>query len=346
MCLLIVGMISVLLAACGGGDAVGGNSGNNNDNNENAADAENNDNDDGSVSVADYTIRFGTGTETGLYYPIGAVLSNFWASNIDGLSASSQATNGSVQNLIFMQDGDIELSLTMGNVLEEAYNGKRGFDGQPYEDVRVIGHMYPNFTQWVIRERSGMESIADIVGRDFGAGATGSGTDVASQEVFEAYGITYDDVNIHHGGFPETTDMMRNNQIDMANIVVGIPGAAVGEMISTADGVLTSIDPEAMEYLTSTWDYWFESVIPAGTYDGQDNDVTTAAIANVLVADASMPDEVAYEITKMMWENIEELTGSHEVFNQFIIDDYKQGIPNSIPFHDGAIKYYEEIGVW
>ncbi|MRG84896.1 TAXI family TRAP transporter solute-binding subunit [Salinibacillus xinjiangensis] len=356
--MILLFMVGFLMACSGGEDDASG-SGDSNDTesseqsreeSEGSEDSEAEDSGesegDASASVDDFTLRFSTGTETGLYYPIGAVITDFWQNKIDGLSASSQASNGSVQNLIFMQEGEVEMALAMGNAVLEAWNGERGFEGMPYEDLRVIGHMYPNYTQWVIREGSGLESIGDIAGGEFGPGATGSGTDIASQEVLEAYDLTYEDMNIHHGGFPETTDMMRNNQIDMANIVVGIPGAAIGEMISTANGVLTSIDQEQLDYLTENYPYWFQSDIPAGTYDGQDNDVTTAAIANVMVVDASVPEEVVYEITKAMWESKAELEGSHEIFKQWKIEDVKKGIPEDIPFHDGAKKYYEEAGVW
>ena len=347
---LFVGLLGivVLLAACGEGDVNGSPGGNSADAGNGGEDAPASDTDNSAVHADgnDYTIRFGTATETGLYYPIGAILAEKWSAELEGVTASSQATNGSVQNMNLLAQGEIEIALAMGNALLEAFNGEGGFEGNPYEDVRVIGHMYPNYAQVVVRDGSGIESLGDIEGRDIAPGATGSGTDLTTQDILEAYGLSYDDVETHFGGFPEATDMMRNNQVDMAQIVVGIPGAAISEMLSTANGVLTSLDPEALDYMTDKWGYYFESVIPAGTYEGQEEDVTTAAIANALVVDASMPEEVAYEITKYIWENVDELTNAHEIFQQWELEKHKEGIPSEIQFHDGAVRYYKEAGVW
>ncbi|WP_026286094.1 TAXI family TRAP transporter solute-binding subunit [Salsuginibacillus kocurii] len=292
----------------------------------------------------DFHVDVVTASETGLYYPLGASLADFWSNQVDGVSSSSQSSNGSVQNMIFMSDGEADVGFVMGNILEEAYNGEAGFEGEAYEDVRILGGIYPNYNHVVLREGADLDSIADLEGQDFAPGATGSGTEIASQQILDAYDLTFDDMETHFGDFPEATDLMRNNQVDGANINAGIPTSAVSEMISTADGVLTSIDDEQIDAMVGEYDFYIEETIPAGSYEGQEEDVHTTALQNFLVADASLPDDVAYDLVESLWENIEDLHGQHETFEQFEVENFQEGA-GDIPLHPGAEEYYEEQGL-
>lgn len=292
----------------------------------------------------DTQIDLVTASETGLYYPLGASLSNFWSNEVDGVSSSSQSSNGSVQNMIYMSQGEADVGFVMGNILQDAYAGENGFEGEQYEDVRILAGIYPNYNHVVMREGAGIESIGDIEGESFAPGATGSGTEIASQHILGAYGLTFDDINANFGAFPEATDLMRNNQVVGANINGGLPTSAVSEMLSTANGVLTSIDDEERQQMLDEYDFYIDETIPAGTYEGQEEDVHTTAMQNFLVVDASMSDEVVYDITKAMWDNIEDLHTSHETFQQFQVENFDEGA-GDIPFHPGAEQYYEEEGL-
>ncbi|MFB4165087.1 TAXI family TRAP transporter solute-binding subunit [Alteribacillus sp. JSM 102045] len=335
-----------MLTACGGEseDMGGEETAGGNDEASEASGADGLDGLDEQGDEDDFHIDLVTASETGLYYPLGASIADFWSSEVDGVSSSSQSSNGSVQNMIFMSQGEADVGFVMGNILQEAYNGEAGFDGDPYEDVRILAGIYPNYNHVVLREGSGVESIDDLEGGDFAPGATGSGTEIASQHILGAYGLTFDDMETHFGAFPEATDLMRNNQVDGANINAGIPTSAVSEMLSTANGVLTSIDDEQIQSMVDEYDFYIEETIPAGSYEGQDEDVHTTALKNFLVADASMPDDVAYEIVKAMWENIEDLHGQHETFQQFDIENVEEG-SGDVPFHPGAEEYYKEEGI-
>ncbi len=292
-----------------------------------------------------YKLRFTSAGETGIYYPLGAIFAKFWTDELPNVTASSAASNGSVQNLIFMSQDEADVGLTMSSILSEAYYGEGGFEGRAYKDVRILAGLYQNYNNIVIRKGSGVESIAELVGKDFVPGSTGSGTEIASQQILEAYDMTFDDVNAHFVGFSEATDLMRNKQIAGTNVNSGIPTAAVSEMISTADGVLTSIDEEQIQKMVEKYDFYIDATIPAGTYPGQDEDVRTTSMQNFLVADASMPDDVAYDLMKSFWEQLDKMKGSHAVIEQFDINNVTLG-SGEIPFHPGAQAYYEEVGVW
>lgn len=340
-----------LIAGCGGGGGEeSGNGGGEEEAGGNDASGEGglDGGDDGEANnegeEGDTHINLATASETGLYYPLGATLANFWSNEVDGVASSSQASNGSVQNMIYMAQGEADAGFVMGNILQDAYEGENGFEGEQYEDVRILAGIYPNYNHVVMREGAGIESIGDIEGESFAPGATGSGTEIASQHILGAYDLTFDDINANFGDFPEATDLMRNNQVAGANINGGLPTSAVSEMLSTANGELMSIDDEQRQEMLDEYDFYIDETIPAGTYEGQEEDVHTTAMQNFLVVDASMSDEVAYDITKAMWDNIEDLHSSHETFQQFEVENFEEG-SGDIPFHPGAEQYYEEEGL-
>ncbi|MDQ0341147.1 TRAP transporter TAXI family solute receptor [Caldalkalibacillus uzonensis] len=137
---------------------------------------------------------------------------------------------------------------------------------------------------------------------------------------------------------------MRNKQIDGALIQAGLPTAAVTEMTSTAGGKLISIDPEIRASLIDKYPWYSDFVIPAGTYDNQDEDVETLAIKMMLITDASADEDVIYNLVKTMWENLDELESAHPIVGQFDINRATTDLAG-IPLHPGAERYYKEIGV-
>jgi uncharacterized protein len=291
-----------------------------------------------------YSIMFATGTTTGTYYPLGAIFSDFWNKNLDNVQASSQATNGSVQNLIFVKNGEAQVALTPTGTLYEGYNGEASFDGNKVENVRILAGLYPNVNHLVARKGSGIKTIADIAGKKIVPGATGSATEIETQRALEAYDVDYEGTKKDFVGFTEATDLMRNKQTDVAMVMAGVPTSAVTEMLSTANGQLLPYSPEAVDYLKEKYPWTMEYTIKANSYENQPEDVLSVAQNNFLVATADMPDEVAYNLVKSLWESLEELKGSHAVIAQFDIEKALEGT-SGIPIHPGAEKFYKEKGI-
>ena len=82
--------------------------------------------------------------------------------------------------------------------------------------------------------------------------------------------------------------------------------------------------------------------IPAGTYDGQEADVPTVAITNILVTHEGVSDEVAYQMTKLLFGNLDQLTKAHSAAKDITLENATKALP--IPLHPGAERYYKEVG--
>lgn len=287
-------------------------------------------------------LRFPTAGTTGTIYPLGATMANIWNNNVDGVRVTAQASNGGVDNLNMLSDGEAHISFATAGIVWEAYNGENTFEGRQYEDVRVVAGLYYNPNQFVVREAAGIESIADIKGKKFVPGAVGSTPEVESKIILPEYGISYpDDIQETYVGFTEAIDLMRNNQTDGAIIQAGIPTAAVTEMTSTAGGKLIGMEDEIRKSLLEQYPWYSEVTIPAGTYDNQEEDVETLGIKMLLITDASLSDEMIYELTKSFWENLEELGKTHSIVEQMDLNEAVTELAG-IPLHPGAEKYYKE----
>ncbi|WP_096201788.1 TAXI family TRAP transporter solute-binding subunit [Bacillus sp. FJAT-45350] len=290
-------------------------------------------------------LRFPTAGTSGTIYPLGATMSNIWNNNIEGIRVNSQASNGGVNNLNLLNDGEGHISFATTGIMWEAYNGEDTFEGRQYEDLRIMAGLYINPNQFVVRDSADINSIADIKGKRFVPGAVGSTPEVESSIILPEYGINYpDDINETYVGFTEAIDLMRNNQVEGAIIQAGIPTAAVTEMTSTADGKLIGIEPEIRQSLMDKYPWYSEFTIPAGTYDNQDQDIDTLGIKMMLIVDASLSDDLVYELTKVFWENLDELEASHSIAGHMDINEAMTDTAG-IPIHDGAKKYYEEKGI-
>ena len=289
-------------------------------------------------------ISFPTAATTGALYPLGAGIANLWNTKLGYVNARVQASNGGIQNLNLLKAGNAQVSFAVSSITYEALNGERGFKDRAYKDVRVLAGLYYNPNQVVARTDSGVASLADFKGKSFAPGAAGGTTEVESRIHFTETGLKYpDDIKAHFVGFTESIDLMRNKQLDGVWIMAGMPTAAVTEMCSTANGKLVGMDDELIAKVQAKYPWYSKFTIPAGTYDGQTEPVQTTAVKMLLLTDASMPDDVVYDLAKTFWENLDSLGKAHAVMKT-VTKEMAVSDLSGIPLHPGAEKYYREIG--
>ncbi|MEW9125070.1 MAG: TAXI family TRAP transporter solute-binding subunit [Thermotaleaceae bacterium] len=291
------------------------------------------------------TINIPTAATTGALYPLGSSIANLWSSNLDYVKASAQASNGGIDNLNLLQSGEAQVSMAVTSVMYQSYKGEATFEGRPNEKLRVIAGLYYNPNQVVVKKESNINSLKEIAGKNFASGAPGSTTEVETKLHLTEAGVNYPDgLKVQFIGFTEAIDLMRNKQLDGAWIMAGLPTAAVTEITTTANGKLVSIEEDVIAGLQEKYPWYAKYTIPAGTYDGQDQDITTTAIKMAMFTTADLPEDVVYDLTKSFWENIDTLKQSNSALKNITIEDAVTDLAG-LPLHDGAIKYYKEVGV-
>ncbi|RNA67627.1 TAXI family TRAP transporter solute-binding subunit [Alteribacter keqinensis] len=323
---------TMLFATACGDD--GGDTGNNEEGGGEAEGSEGAELDDLFVTVA-------TGGTSGVYYPIGGAISTILESEL-GIDSSVQATGASVENINLIENGRAELAITMADAVQQAYEGSGAFDGEePTDNLRGMASLYPNFVQVVTTEDSGIESIEDLEGMTVGVGAPNSGVELNARMVLEAYGMSYDDIDEDYLSYAEAIDQIKNGMVDAAFVTSGVPNATVIDLDTTHDAKIIPIEGEAMEYLEENYPFFSAETIPAGEYNN-DEDIPTAAIMNVLLVSNDLSEDEVYEMTKALFDNLENIQGSHNAAQDITLDTVETGMP--VPLHPGAERYFEEVG--
>ncbi len=283
-----------------------------------------------------------TGGTSGVYYPIGVALSQVYSSNIPDAKVQVQATKASVENLNLLQQGKGELALALGDSVKLAWEGNAevGF-AKPLDKLRGVAAIYPNVIQIVASKDSGITSLADLKGKSLSVGAPKSGTELNARAIFAAAGMSYDDLSrTEYLPFAESVELIKNRQLDATLQSAGLGVASIKDLSTSMAITMVAVPPEIVEKLGAPY---VAATIPAGTYDGQDADVQTAAVVNFLITREDVPEETVYQMTKLMFENLPALEAAHAAAKQIKLDTALQGMP--VPLHPGAERYYKEKGL-
>ncbi|VVO45602.1 hypothetical protein PS862_00021 [Pseudomonas fluorescens] len=294
------------------------------------------------AQAAPVFINILTGGTSGVYYPIGVGLSQIYSDGIAGSKTSVQATKASVENLNLLQAGRGELALALGDSVADAKNGVEdaGFKA-PLTKLRAIGGAYPNYIQIVASKESGIKTLADLKGKTISVGAPKSGTELNARAIFKAAGLTYEDMGkVQYLPFAESVELIKNRQLDATLQSSGLGMAAIRDLSSVMPLNYIAIPTEVVAKIGNP--AYQSAMIPANTYDGQAEAVPTVAITNILVTRADVPDEVAYEMTKLLFDNLPRLGNSHSAAKDIKLESAAKNLP--IALHPGAERYYKEKG--
>jgi len=296
----------------------------------------------GAPALAQDQLSIATGGTGGVYYPMGGGLAEVINNHVEGHSATAEVTGASVENMGLVATGDADLAIGLADTVAQAYNGAGRFEGQQLSMVRGLASLYANMVHIVALEGSGITSLDDLRGKRVSIGAPGSGTEVNTAAILEANGITYDDIDEQRLNFNETADALANGDIDAGFWSVGAPTSSIMNLATTQDITIISLTEEELAAAKGAHDTFAATTLKGGTYTGVDEDKTVLGIPNVLTVSSEMSDDLAYEITKAMFENIAELQAVHPAANQTTVEFTLDATP--VPLHPGALRYYEETG--
>jgi len=283
-----------------------------------------------------------TGGTSGVYYPLGVAIGKIYSYKIPNVKTQVQATKASVENLILLQQGRGELAFTLGDSLKAAWEGdeEAGFKSK-LDKLRVLGAIYPNYIQIVATAESGIKTLSDLKGKSLSVGAPKSGTELNSRAILGAAGMTYKDMGkVEYLPFAESVDLMKNRQLNATLQSAGLGVASLKDLSTSTDITVVSVPKAVVDKIGPPF---VSVVIPANTYAGQDKDVPTAAVVNYLVTSSAVSDDLAYQMTKLVFESLPELANSHAAGKEIKLENAANGSP--VPLHPGAIRYYKEKGL-
>ncbi|OQM74857.1 TAXI family TRAP transporter solute-binding subunit [Manganibacter manganicus] len=283
-----------------------------------------------------------TGGTSGVYYPLGVALSEIYSKNIEGARVQVQATKASVENLNLLQQGKGEIAFALGDSVKFAAEGntEAGFPGK-LDKLRGIAAIYPNYIQIVASKDSGIKTLADLKGKSLSVGAPKSGTELNARAILAAAGMKYEDLGkVEYLPFAESVELMKNRQIDATLQSSGLGVASIRDLSTSIPINVVAVPADVVAKIGAPY---VAATIPAGTYEGQTEDVSTAAVGNFLVSHSGVSDETAYQMTKLLFEHLDQLVAAHSAAKGIDPAKALDGMP--IPLHPGAERYYKEAGI-
>ncbi|EAR50239.1 outer membrane protein, hypothetical [Oceanicola granulosus HTCC2516] len=303
--------------------------------------------------------RIGTGGTAGTYYPIGGLIANAISSppgsraceeggscGVPGLIATALSANGSVANVNAIAGGTLESGFAQSDVATWAQTGTGIWeDRDAVEDLRAIANLYPETIHLVASADSGIETPADLAGKTVSLDEPGSGTLVDARIILDAYGLSEDDIDAEYLKPDQAGERMRDGAMDAFFFVGGFPAGAIAELASQDDITIVPITGPEAEGILGEYTFFAENTVPAGTYEGVDEDVTTLSVGAQWVTSADQPEQLIYDITAALWnDNTRKLLDAgHQKGREITAETALDGI--GIPLHPGAERFYREAGL-
>lgn len=276
----------------------------------------------------------------GTYYIVASGLSEVLTQNVDGLTVNNIVSQGSTANAIKVGTGEAELGIT------NYYSGMRAIDGiTPYDqsyDICGICALQQSVIQFNTMADSGIDSITDLAGKQVSIGPAGGGGALIVEEILPYWDMSMDDMTVSYMSYADGGEALTDGRID-----VNVPhGAPPIEAISTAAVTnsvsLINLEEDVLNKVIEDYPYYDICVIPGGTYEGIDEDVTSLGVQDILVCRADMDEELVYQITKAIYENLDYIQSVHSSVADLTFDGYKNSV---VPLHPGALRFYEEMGI-
>ena len=291
-----------------------------------------------------------TGTTSATYYPVGVALATLASARDEaGFSLTAISSAGSLENVKLLRDNQAQFGAMLSIFAAWAYAGE-GPIRNPQEHIRSIAALWPNVEHLLLKSElvtdGTFADLGKLNGERVSIGMRNSGAEITGFYMFDALGTDYmQDLSIAYLGYGPSADALQDGNIVGLNAPGGPPMAAITRAHALLGDSLTILDVTQEELDKINWEYpiWSFYEMEPGTYPNQDEIIRTAASANVLVARDDVPEEIVYQLTKLLWENLAVLKEIHGATRSMSLESALQGVP--VPLHKGALRYYQEKGI-
>lgn len=312
--LALVVFISTLFTACGNGDRV--------------------------------FITLGTGSQTGVYYPVGGAIKDVVERETEGALRVSVATSaGSVQNINDVLSGAIQFGIAQPDMQYHAYHGSNHWEGQPRQRLRHVFNLHPEVVTLIASEASGIESLEDLRGKRVNIGSPGSGQRGNAIDILTAVGIDPGtDLQAESLTVAECAGMLQDGRIDAYFYTVGHPNGSITEA-TTGRRRVRFVPIEGVEALIEAAPFYSLSKVPVHHYPRSLNEepVPSIGMLTTVVTSADVSEELVYTLVKAVFENLDTLRGQHPALADLTPEGMAAG--GIAPLHPGAERYFREAGL-
>lgn len=289
-------------------------------------------------------LTIGTADSGGTMYPAGRAIAQVIGDSDRNININISASNGSLSNVEAIHNGEIDLGLVSGDVAFDASNGSGMFYDTPMSDIRIIAAVYPSLSNWIAPASLEISYVHDLKGMRIGIGPQDSTTESSAKQVLKTLGISSDNSSLENCGLGSGADAVKNGSLDAVHGFAGIPITGISNLASQVPCRLLKYTPQELRAIVRENSFYYMDVIPAGTYQGQEEDVNTFGIKCLLCVRSDMDEDLVYELTSILYENTAALKEMHPALSAMSRKGFMYNeLP--IPLHPGAQRFYKEHGL-
>lgn len=284
------------------------------------------------------TYKFASGGTSGTYYAVANAMAPI-IGNATGLTIRVDSTGASKANIQLINNGEVDFAIVQNDVMDYAYKGTDLFAGEKITSFATVGAVYAEVCQIVATPD--IATVADLKGKTVSIGDSGSGVEFNALQILAAYGVSKEDITVVNADFGNSSEQFKNGAIDAFFCTAGAPTTNITDLASSAKKFkLLTIDDEHVAALKANYPFYSAYTIPAGTYNGIEEDAQTVAVKATIICKADLPEADVYNFTKALFDKKAELEAAHAKFKELNYE-YATDV-GSVPFHAGAKKYFDE----
>lgn len=288
-------------------------------------------------------IRIGTAGPGGTYAAYGTALSEIFHRAQPDRNFKVKSTAGSVANLRLLADQYLELAITQSNAASDAYSGIGLFQDHPLTGYSAVSSLYTEACQIIVRADSAIQTTDDLLGKTISIGEEGSGDLYHAQSILECCGLPLDLLEIRYLSYTDALQALGNGTIDAFFCTTAAPLQAVTGLSQTVPVRLLSLNDHQVERLSKAHRAYFPLTVPAKTYPDQEQDVLTIGVRAILVASDHLSQEEVYTLLSALQQNSGVVQSAAKADTEWTPENAALGV--TIPFHPGAIQFFEEQGI-
>jgi TRAP transporter TAXI family solute receptor len=296
-------------------------------------------------------ITIGTGGPTGVYFAAGNAICRMIHKEAaegrahgrpHGIRCAAPATGGSRDNIEQVAEGELDFGIAQSDLQYHARTGDRPGAVRPVPELRSVFSIHPEPFQLIVGKTTGIGSFEDLRGKRVNIGNPGSGQRGTMEVLMKAHGMTAADFRTAGElTSSEQANALCDGEIDAFGYSVGVPNAGVAVATDGCDARIVPLDGAVERDLVAANSFYAFTTVPAGTYKTTDRDVATFGVVATLVTSAEAKDEIVYELTRAVMENIGDFRQLHPAFANL---DPRRMVKDGLtaPIHPGALRYYKE----
>ncbi len=292
-----------------------------------------------SVMAANATeLRMGTASQGGAFYPVGQAISSLVGKYADGLTMVPIVTQGSVENPRLVNKGEVDVGITNNNLSVLANKGVGPYKKSGAMNLRSLGSLHFSILHMMTLDGSPINSIADLKGKRVAVGPAGGGTIPFLNQVLSLEGMSIDDITPSFLSYSDGFSQLADGNVDAAFALSGYPAGAVMQAQANKKLKFIPLSDDQMTAALDKYKNYNKVVVPKDVYN-TDSDGAVLGVNNMLIVDAGMDDKTAYEITKAIYDNMDEFRAENALANQI---EPERSLSLKIPLHPGAEQYFKK----